>query len=84
MDWPDWWSWDLELSSHLLKRMVDRDFTEGDLRTMLVDASGFRPDYEPKRWVIETRHYGRSWEIIVEPDRSERVLVVVTGYPIEE
>ena len=34
-EWPDWWNFELELSSHLLKRMVDRDFTEVDLRAML-------------------------------------------------
>ena len=38
MEWPDWWEWELELSPHLEKRMVDRDFTELDLRTMLENA----------------------------------------------
>ena len=37
---PEWWEWDLELSSHLLKRMVDRDFNEPDLRAMLETAAG--------------------------------------------
>ena len=37
---PDWWSWELELSAHLLKRMMDRQFNEADLRLMLDDASG--------------------------------------------
>ena len=27
-EWPSWWEWDLGLSVHLMKRMVDRDFTE--------------------------------------------------------
>src|SRR5438105_4588007 len=26
--WPSWWDWDLELSPHLLKRMIERDFDE--------------------------------------------------------
>jgi hypothetical protein len=30
--WPEWWDWELELTPHLLKRLVDRGFTEVDLR----------------------------------------------------
>ena len=37
-DWPDWWEWELEFTSHLEKRMEDRDFTELDLRAMLERA----------------------------------------------
>ena len=39
--WPSWWDFELELSSHLLKRMKDRGFTETDLREMLEAASGY-------------------------------------------
>ena len=63
-------------------RMVDRGFTEVDLRQMLEDASSFRPDVEEGRWVIVSRHRRRSWEIIVEPDEAEQVLVVITAYPV--
>jgi len=42
--WPTWWSWELELSPHLFKRMADRDFNEVDVRRMLSGASGLRPD----------------------------------------
>jgi len=42
--WPPWWVWELELSPHLLKRMEDRRFTEVDLRRMLEQATGYRPD----------------------------------------
>ncbi len=82
-EWPDWWSWELELSPHLLKRMGDRGFDEPDLRLMLEDGSGYHADYEPGRWVVETRHAGAAWEVIVEPDPREKMLVVVTAYPIE-
>jgi len=82
-EWPVWWGWELELSSHLLKRMADRGFTEVDLRSMLVDAMGHRVDIVPARWVISTRHRGRLWEIIVEPDVRARILVVVTAYFME-
>ncbi len=82
MRWPAWWDWELELPPHVLKRMVDRGFTEVDLRQMLEDASSFRPDVEEGRWVIVSRHRRRSWEIIVEPDEAEQVLVVITAYPV--
>jgi hypothetical protein len=83
-EWPDWWDWELELSPHLLKRMTDRRFTEVALRRMLQRASGYREDVVEGRWVIETRHRGRPWEVIVEPDRERQLLVVVTAYPVWE
>jgi hypothetical protein len=36
------------------------------------------------RWIIETRHRARAWEVIVEPDRERQLLVVVTAYPVWE
>ncbi|MBV8678518.1 MAG: DUF4258 domain-containing protein [Planctomycetaceae bacterium] len=83
MDWPDWWSWDLELTPHLFKRMLDRRFNEVDLRLMLDAATGFRENHEEGRFVVETTHDGRPWEVIVEPSSSERVLIVVTAYPLD-
>lgn len=83
IEWPVWWTWELELSPHLLKRMTDRQFNESELRLMLEDALGYHKDYEPNRWVIETRHGERSWEIVVEPIAQEEILVVVTAYPAE-
>jgi hypothetical protein len=62
--------------------MEDRQFTEVDLRHMLETAGGFRPDFEEGRFVIETRRLGRRWEVIVEPDAEEFLLVVVTAYPV--
>ncbi len=64
--------------------MEDRRFTEIDLRRMLQRASAYREDVVEHRWVIETRHRGRSWEVIVEPEVDRRLLVVVTAYPIWE
>jgi len=83
VDWPEWWDWELELSPHLLKRMVDRRFSETDLRLMMEDATGLREDDEPGRWLVETWHASRPWEIVVEPDREDRLLVVITAYPVE-
>jgi len=68
MEWPEWWGWELEISSHVETRMEDRDFTDVDLRLMLELAQGYREDVIEGRWVIDTKHRGRSWEVIVEPD----------------
>ena len=80
--WPSWWDWELELSPHLFKRMVDRRFSEIDLREMLHQARNHRTDIVEGRWVIETRHRNRDWEVIVEPDFDAKRLVVVTAYPV--
>lgn len=82
MDWPDWWSWELELTPHLLKRMTDRSFNESDLREMLEDAFGLDENHEEGRFVVETRHDGRRWAVIVEPSTLDELLVVVTAYPL--
>jgi len=31
---------------------------------------------------VETSHGSRSWEVIVEPDPEDRLLVVITAYPV--
>ena len=51
MRWPVWWEWELELTPHVLKRMLDREFTEVDLRQMLEDATSLRRDVEKGRWI---------------------------------
>ena len=82
--WPAWWEWELEISPHALKRMEDRRFTEVDLRSMLGRAKRLREDIVEGRWIVETRHAGRRWEAIVEPDVETEVLVVVTAYAVWE
>ena len=64
--------------------MLDRSFTEVDLRRMLEHPRGYRADIVEGRWVIETRHNRKDWEVIVEPDNEQKLLVVVTGYPVED
>jgi hypothetical protein len=76
-----WWKWELELNPHLLKRMIDRRFNEVDLRRMMEHALDYSPDVVYGRWVIQARHGGRRWEIIVEPDYEQELLVVITAYP---
>jgi hypothetical protein len=81
--WPEWWSWEVELSGHLLKRMQDRRFSETDLREMLEDATGYREDFEAGRRIIKTARGERIWEVLVEPVHDETILLVVTAYPVE-
>ena len=64
--------------------MEDRRFTEVDLRRMLELATGYRRDAVAGRWIIQTRHNRRNWEVIVEPLTSEQLVLVVTAYPLEE
>jgi hypothetical protein len=35
---PGWWEWEVELTSHLQKRMEDRDFTD---ETLLVIVTAY-------------------------------------------
>jgi hypothetical protein len=62
--------------------MVDRGFSEVELREMLEIADGYRADIVEGRWVIGTRHKRRRWDVIVEPDDATEQLVVVTAYPV--
>jgi hypothetical protein len=81
---PEWWDWELELTPHVEKRMEDRDFNEVDLRAMLRSAPSHHPDHVHGRFVVQAAHRGRAWDVIVEPDDQDRLLVVVTCYPIGE
>lgn len=83
-EWPDWWHWELELTPHLLKRMVDRRFNEIDLRQMLDAATGYRPAATEGRFVILARYDGKDWEIVVEPDEFTQQLLVITAYAKEQ
>ena len=49
---------------------------------MMEGASGYRADVVDGRWAVQTRHAGRDWEVIVEPDDADQLLVVVTAYRI--
>lgn len=70
------------MSAHLLKRMEDRAFNEVNLRRMLEHATRHRTDILDGRFVVEARHAGQPWEIIVEPDEIRQLLVVITAYPV--
>ncbi|MGR3177664.1 MAG: hypothetical protein ACUZ8E_06370 [Candidatus Anammoxibacter sp.] len=83
MDWPEWWDWELEITPHVGKRMIQRSFTELELRTMFDKAKNLHPDKEIGRYVVVSTLHSTNWEIIVEPAFDEKLIVVVTAYPIE-
>lgn len=83
MAWADWWGWEVELTPHVEKRMEDRGSSEIDLRAMLDRATGLQPGVVDGRFMVETRLRGRPWEVVVEPDELEHLLVVVTAYGVE-
>ena len=62
--------------------MEDRGFSEVELREMMEVAAGYRDDIVEGRWVIETHHRRRAWEVIVEPDGNAKLLVTITAYPV--
>lgn len=79
---PDWWDFELELSPHVEERMIDRGFTDVDLRLMLERAIRIRPSRSAGRFLVETVHDGDAWEVILEPDERDRVIVVITAFQV--
>ena len=79
---PNWWDFELELSPHILDRMIDRDFSEAELRLMLEVADALRPGGSIGRWIVQTLHHGDAWEVVVEPDDMDLVIVVITAYKV--
>jgi hypothetical protein len=79
---PDWWNFELELSPHVEERMIDRGFSEVDLRLMLEATSAIRSGVGGGRWILETTHDSDAWEVVVEPDEHEQVIVVITAYRV--
>lgn len=43
-----------------------------------------RDDVVEGRYILETKHRGKAWEVIVEPDGIDQLLVVVTAYRREK
>ena len=79
---PEWWDWELVFSGHAELRMEQRGVSEVDVRSMLQAARRHSPSVVLGRFMIDTAHEGRPWVVIVEPDRTERLLVVVTVYEV--
>lgn len=64
--------------------MEGRGFNEIDLRRMLEHADGYLADIFEGGFVIEARHAGQSWQVIVEPDEMRQLLLVITAYPVDQ
>jgi len=75
---PTWWKWQLTFTRHAERRMTERGVTEVGARAMLRWAKVVRPSRVECRFVVETAHGGRSWEVVVEPDGQRECVVVVT------
>jgi hypothetical protein len=82
-EWPPWWDWELDLRPHVEERMEDRRFTEVELRRMMEIANDCNPARRAGRWVIETKHQGRRWEVIVEPNPADELIEVITAYAVK-
>lgn len=49
---------------------------------MLDRATGYHPDIIEGRWIVESHHQYHAWEVVLEPDFQDRLVVVVTAYPL--
>jgi hypothetical protein len=63
--------------------MIDRSFNETDLREMLERAVSYAADVVTGRFIVQTTHRMRAWEVVVEPQRGARILIAVTAYPMD-
>jgi hypothetical protein len=62
--------------------MLVRGLAEVELRSMMETASALEAARHRGRWLVRTRHAGKPWVVVVEPDEVARKLMVVTAYPI--
>jgi hypothetical protein len=51
---------------------------------MMERASSLDADVAEGRWIASCRHERKPWEVIVEPDFEQQLLVVVTAYPVDD
>jgi hypothetical protein len=47
---------------------------------MFETAIAVRAERLDGRWIVDTVHQREPWDIVVEPDHADRVIVVVTAY----
>jgi len=81
---PDWWNFELELSPHVEERMIDRGFSEVDLRLMIETTGAIRRGGAKRPMDLGTAHDGDAWEVVVEPDERDQVIVVITAYRVTQ
>lgn len=62
--------------------VVGQDLEKVDLRPMIETTAGIRRGVAKGRWILETAHDGDAWEVVVEPDEHDQVIVVITAYRV--
>lgn len=48
---------------------------------MMEIATGWRRARRPGRYIIETKHKGKRWEVVLNTDPATETLEVITAYP---
>jgi uncharacterized protein YuzE len=80
---PDWWSFELELSGHVLDRMLDRGFSEADLR---MKSAYLNVTYRHGRPIAAYYHLPRrSGDVVATTDEAGEGMLVdyaADGRPI--
>jgi hypothetical protein len=79
---PDWWDFELELSPHLEDRIILSRFLGGRSPAVIEVAQDLGVGKTPGRWIVRTSHLGEAWDVVVEPDELDRVIVVITAYKV--
>ena len=80
--WPEWWEWELSLTERVQERMLDRDFTEVELRELLQRATDLQSARQEGRWYVLAQEPRGQWKIVLEPETESKLLVVVTAYMV--
>jgi hypothetical protein len=62
--------------------MEERAISDVELRAMLDASTSIEQASRAGRWVVRTRHGNRPWVVVLEPDADERLLFLVTMFPI--
>lgn len=75
---PEWLDWELEFHPHFDLRVRERHSAEVIARHVLEHYTELSPSRREGRWVLGAKYEGESWELVVEPDPWERLLVLVT------
>ena len=79
---PAWLRWELHFSDHVSERMLERGLTENDLRHILAHARRYRRSPRPGVYLVNGRVHGQKWAIGLCPDADQRIVTVVTAYPL--
>jgi hypothetical protein len=77
---PEWWNWPFLLTPHVEFRMEERGLDEIGLRSLLARPVSLQRERPGVRWRVTGREGGASWTVVLEPDTSARVVLVITVF----